>query len=255
MNDLLRINALSVVFSAGRGESKSGEVTAIDKIDLTLGSGRSLAVVGESGCGKSTLARVICGMQVPTSGELWLRDAPASTRALRSTFQMIFQDPFSSLNPRLPIWIQVSEPLRGLKQITAREALYEKANALIRSVGLEEADLGKYPHQFSGGQRQRIALARAMAIDPQVIVADEPLSSLDVGSQEEILELMLSIKESGRSFLLISHDFSHVHALADDVAVMKKGRINERGGAKSVLENPGSSYTKALIDAIPRIEL
>lgn len=254
---LINLASASVTFlvAARTPGARKTEVQALKNINLEINQGVSLGVVGESGCGKSTLARVLCGLQPLTSGSIRSQGRAANPGELRLLSQMVFQDPFSSLNPRLKIWIQVSEPLRGLRKVKEKDLLRERAEEVLHQVGLENTALEKYPHQFSGGQRQRIALARALAIQPRIIVADEALSSLDVQSQAQILELLKDLKSTNTTFVLISHDFSHVHALADQVAVINRGEIVERGATSELLRQPSHPYTKTLLSAIPRMKM
>lgn len=245
---ILSVDSLSVDFTGG---SNNEPLRALDGVSFNVRRGRSLGVAGESGCGKSTLARVLCGLQEPTAGTVALHGKPAPPATLNRHCQMVFQDPFSSLNPRLKIWLQISEPLRGLKGVRDTSKLRGHAAALLSKVGLEERHLDAWPHQFSGGQRQRIALARAMAIEPDIIVADEPLSSLDVSSQAGMIAVLEEVKAAGTTLVIISHDFSHFHSLADDVAVMHRGRIVEQGTTSQVLHSPEAGYTGSLLAAVP----
>jgi ABC-type oligopeptide transport system ATPase subunit len=235
-------------------------VQALNGVSFTIEAGRSFGLVGESGSGKSTLARLVMALDKPTSGRVVLqgRDLnalPASElRQARRDFQMVFQDPYGSLDPRKTIeWI-VTEPLVAQGGSSGEERSRRAAEALD-SVGLRRADLGKYPHEFSGGQRQRIAIARALITRPRLIVADEPVSALDVSVQAQVLNLMQDLQtEYGITYLLISHDLAVVHHLCDDVAVLWKGQIVEQGPPDRLFTDAQHPYTRALLDAVPRAE-
>jgi peptide/nickel transport system ATP-binding protein len=233
---------------------------ALDGVSLTLARGESLAVVGESGSGKSTLARTILALERPSAGRVLLlgRDLfalPAGElRALRRHVQMVFQDPYGSLDPRRKVGWIVAEPLvaleRGLDAADRRARIAEA----LQSVGLRPADADRFPHEFSGGQRQRIAIARALITRPDLIVADEPVSALDVSVQAQVLNLFLDLREQlGLSYLFISHDLAVVRQVADRVMVMREGKIVEGGATETVFRAPLHPYTRALLDAVPRI--
>jgi ABC-type microcin C transport system duplicated ATPase subunit YejF len=234
-------------------------VTALDGVSLTLDAGRSLGIVGESGSGKSTLARLVMALEAPTSGRVLFegRDLhalpPDALRAARRGFQMVFQDPYGSLDPRMTVARSVAEPLEQLDHLSRAERR-ERAAAMLDAVGLNAGtDLDKFPHEFSGGQRQRIAIARALVTQPQLIVADEPVSALDVSVQAQVLNLMRELQERfGLAYLLISHDLAVVEWLCDELVVLQHGRVVERGAADAVLAAPQEAYTRRLIDAMPR---
>ncbi|MBV9538091.1 MAG: ATP-binding cassette domain-containing protein, partial [Acidisphaera sp.] len=215
-----------------------------------------LALVGESGSGKSTIGNVVAGLLQPTAGAIRFRGEPlaAQTRRLaQRSIQLVFQDPFSALDPRMPISAIIAEPLRiqGLGSAASRRA---RAAALVEQVGLPPDSLNRYPHEFSGGQRQRVAIARALAPDPKLIVADEPLSALDVSIQSQILNLMKELQEQRRlSYLFISHDLAVVNHLVDRVAVLYLGRLVEIAPRADVFAQPSHPYTQALLAAVPRI--
>jgi len=221
-------------------------------------AGRSLGIVGESGSGKSTFARLVMALERPTSGSVSLlgRDLnriPADeVRRARRDFQMVFQDPYGSLDPRQTIARIVAEPLTALERID-RTTLRARVSATLRQVGLRDADMEKYPHEFSGGQRQRIAIARALITQPKLIVADEPVSALDVSVQAQVLNLLQDLQEQfALSYILISHDLAVVDYLCDEVAVMYLGRIVEQGSPEDLFERCAHPYTRALLEAVPR---
>ncbi|GLR84367.1 ABC transporter ATP-binding protein [Bradyrhizobium iriomotense] len=235
-----------------------GQVLALNGVSVRIEAGKSLGVVGESGSGKSTFARVVMALERPTSGrvELLGRDLnqlPADElRRARRDFQMVFQDPYGSLDPRQTIVRIVAEPLTALER-TDRATLRARVSAVLRQVGLRDADMDKYPHEFSGGQRQRIAIARALITQPKLIVADEPVSALDVSVQAQVLNLMQDLQEQfGLSYILISHDLAVVDYLCDEVAVMYLGRIVEQGRPEDLFDHPAHPYTRALLAAVPR---
>ena len=235
-----------------------GKVYAVNGVTLHIERGRSLGVVGESGCGKSTLARTVMALEPPTAGSVRVlgRDlgtmAAAELRRMRRHFQMVFQDPFGSLDPRHTVARIVAEPLEALEQVDA-ETRRARVTETLASVGLRSSDLGKYPHEFSGGQRQRIAIARALITRPELIVADEPVSALDVSVQAQVLNLLQDLQEKfGVAYMLISHDLAVVEYVCDEVAVMYLGRIVEQGPAGAIFRNPAHPYTAALMAAVPR---
>jgi ABC-type oligopeptide transport system ATPase subunit len=230
-------------------------VHALQGISFTLQAGRSLGIVGESGSGKSTLARLVMALEKPTSGRVTLlgRDLHAlpahELREARRDFQMVFQDPYGSLDPRQRIAHIVAEPLPRLPERERRKRVGEALDA----VGLRAADADKYPHEFSGGQRQRIAIARALITRPKLIVADEPVSALDVSVQAQVLNLMQDLRaEFGIATLFISHDLAVVDHVCDEVAVMQAGRIVERGTPQQLFQQAEHPYTRTLIDAVPQ---
>ena len=235
-------------------------VKALNGVSFTLEAGRSLGVVGESGSGKSTLARLVMALDRPTAGSVKLmgRDLhslPAGeVRRARRDFQMVFQDPYGSLDPRQTIARIVAEPLAAQRN-TSRLEQRKAAEAVLESVGLRAGDLDKYPHEFSGGQRQRIAIARALITRPKLIVADEPVSALDVSVQAQVLNLMQDLQaQFGVTYLLISHDLAVVHHLCEDVAVLWQGRIVEQGPPEKLFKSAEHPYTRALVDAVPKAE-
>jgi len=227
------------------------EIRALDGVDLTLAPAETLGIVGESGSGKSTIGRILAGLETATGGELRLAGQDLRPGLPAAKVQMIFQDPYASLNPRLPIGLQIHETLRGSGQ-NDRAANLTRAAELLTRVGLPADAASRYPHEFSGGQRQRIAIARAISTDPAVIVADEPVSALDVSIRGQILDLMREMK--GRTaYLFISHDMAAVASICDRILVLHRGRVVEQGTTAQIISNPQADYTRALLDAIPRI--
>jgi peptide/nickel transport system ATP-binding protein len=237
----------------------AGQVLALNGVTAHVMAGRSLGVVGESGSGKSTLARLVMALERPSSGSVSLlgRDLhriPADElRRARRDFQMVFQDPYGSLDPRQTIARIVAEPLTALGRMD-RAALRERVATVLRQVGLRDADMDKFPHEFSGGQRQRIAIARALITQPKLIVADEPVSALDVSVQGQVLNLLQDLQEQfGLSYILISHDLAVVDYLCDEIAVMYLGRIVEQGRPEDLFDDCAHPYTRALLEAVPRV--
>ena len=259
---LLQVNDLTRTYNLPRERlwEKPPVVHALQGVSLTLHSGRSLGVVGESGSGKSTLARLVMSLEKPSSGSVHLLgqnlaalDA-AELRAARRDFQMVFQDPYGSLDPRQKIEKIVCEPLAALEKTSVKQ-MREQASEVLASVGLRQPDLDKYPHEFSGGQRQRIAIARALITRPKLIVADEPVSALDVSVQAQVLNLMQDLQQQfGVTYLLISHDLAVVDHLCDEVAVIYQGRIVEQGTPETLFHDAAHPYTRALLQAVPRME-
>ncbi len=236
-------------------------VRAVDGVSLTLDKTAILGLVGESGCGKSTLSRTIMQLIPPTSGSILLdgedlcRLPRSEIRRRRLDFQMVFQDPYASLNPRMTVFTILSEALtrRHRDLAGSKTLLTARIGELMERVGLDPRYMRKYPHEFSGGQRQRIAIARSLAPDPKLIIADEPVSALDVSIQSQILNLLLRLRrELGLTMIFVSHDLSVVRFLADHIAVMNAGRIVEYGPAEEVFTNPRDPYTRKLLAALPR---
>ncbi|MEP1207331.1 MAG: dipeptide ABC transporter ATP-binding protein [Rhizobiaceae bacterium] len=233
---------------------------AVDNVDLTIYPGQTMGLVGESGCGKSTLARMLLALDRPTSGSIRFDDVEltkASEKQLvaaRRNMQVVFQDPYSSFNPRHKVERLVAEPLHLEKGIKGAEKR-DRVVAALEEVGLPATALSKYPHQFSGGQRQRLAIARALITRPQLIVADEPVSALDVSIRAQVLDLLTELREKlGLAYIFISHDLSVVRALCDEVLVMEAGRIVEHGTASDIFDNPRSMAAKLLVAATPNLE-
>ncbi len=234
-----------------------GTVKAVDGVTLTLARGEVLGLVGESGCGKSTLARAILQLVPTTAGAVVLagrnltQSSAADILAARRDLQMVFQDPYASLNPRMTVFATLAEPLLVHRRCAPSE-LTARVTELMRQVGLAPRFMQKYPHEFSGGQRQRIAIARALALDPKLVIADEPVSALDVSIQAQILNLLAQlVRERNLSLIFIAHDLSVVKHISDRVAVMYLGKIVELGRAADVIEHPAHPYTRALVSAIP----
>ncbi|MFF0227140.1 ATP-binding cassette domain-containing protein [Streptomyces sp. NPDC004629] len=235
---------------------------AVDDVSLTVGEGETLALVGESGCGKTTLTRLLLRLEQPTAGSVHFDGqdlaalAPAELRRLRRQIQVVLQDPYSSMNPRLNIAGIVAEPLvthdpeaRGR---SGRRYVRERVGALLESVGLDAGIQDRYPHEFSGGQRQRISIARALAVEPRLIVLDEPTSALDVSVQARILDLLGELQQRrGLTYFFVSHNLAVVQQVADRIAVMRQGRLVEVGEAAQVLRRPRHPYTRQLLDAVP----
>jgi peptide/nickel transport system ATP-binding protein len=260
---ILEVKDLKVHFPIRRGILKRtvGYVRAVDGVSLELREGRTLALVGESGCGKTTTGKAVLQLVAPTAGQVFFQGKEISgkkrreLRPLRAAMQIIFQDPYSSLNPRLRVAEILLEGMRSLgvgADDTRRYALLE---ALLAEVGLPGEALTRYPHEFSGGQRQRIAIARALAVEPKLIVCDEPTSALDVSVQAQILNLLRSLQQRlGIAYLFITHNIAVVDYLAQDVAVMYQGKIVERGPVDEVLRRPQHAYTRTLLAAVPTVE-
>ena len=241
--------------SGGGLFARKGIVKAVDGVSFELRAGETLAVVGESGCGKSTLARVATLIEPPTSGALHIDGAAMADEAtrdrLRLSVQMVFQNPFGSLNPRKTIGAILQEPLEINARGSAR-AREAAARSMMDKVGLRQDQFARYPHMFSGGQRQRIAIARALALEPKIIIADEPVSALDVSIQAQILNLLFQLcRKMNLSLIFIAHDLSVVKHISDRVAVMYLGKIVELGPAADVIDHPRHPYTRALVSAIP----
>jgi ABC-type glutathione transport system ATPase component len=235
-------------------------VKALNGVSLTVHAGKSMGIVGESGSGKSTLARLVMALDRPTSGSVKMmgRDLHAlparELREARRDFQMVFQDPYGSLDPRQSVERIITEPLVAMGGAT-RADQRKRATETLASVGLRAGDLDKYPHEFSGGQRQRIAIARAFITRPRLIVADEPVSALDVSVQAQVLNLMNDLQaEFGVTYLLISHDLAVVHHLCEEVAVIWQGRIVEQGPPEQLFRAPRHEYTRALLEAVPQAQ-
>ncbi len=259
MKELLKVNGLKKYFPITSGilSRVSNYVKAVDGIDLTIGRGETVGLVGESGCGKTTLGKTIIKLHEPTEGEIIFEDrditnlSTSSMRPVRKRMQIVFQDPYGSLNPRMKVEDIVSEGL-VIHGVSSNSERKEAVRETMRTVGLREDALSRYPHEFSGGQRQRIAIARAIALRPDFIVCDEPISALDVSVQAQIINLFIELQERfGLTYLFISHDLRVVKHISDRVAVMYLGKIIELAASKELYKNPLHPYTKILISSVP----
>jgi len=257
---LLKVRDLVVEYAvrSATGRKTGGTVRAVDGVSFELHAGETLALVGESGCGKTTTGQALLGLRPIRSGSVWyqgqeLTGASArELRRLRRQMQIVFQDPYSSLNPRLKVRDIVAEPLR-IHRVDDRRGRVRRVAECLELVGLHVKDGSRYPHEFSGGQRQRIGIARALALKPDFLVLDEPLSALDVSTQAEIVNLLLDLQsELALSYLFIAHDLAVVSAMCDRVAVMYLGRVVESGERSAVFDQPLHPYTQALLSAVPR---
>ncbi len=259
--DVVRARDLRRSYAIRRGPfTAPAQLQAVGGISFTLAQGRTLAVVGESGCGKSTLGRVVALLEPPTAGTLVLggldavRATPAQQRTLRKSVQMVFQNPYGSLNPRKKIGAILEAPLLINTELPARERT-ERARSMLAKVGLRPEHYDRYPHMFSGGQRQRIAIARALMLEPAVVVADEPVSALDVSVQAQVLNLMADLqRDLAVAYLFISHDLAVVRYLAHDVLVMYLGLAMEQGPKERIFARPLHPYTQALLAATPSLD-
>ena len=242
----------------------TGVVKAVDDVSFVIPKGKTIGLVGESGCGKTTISKCILRAIDPTEGEIYLNNdqgthdlaklSEGELRPLRKEMQMIFQDPFSSLNPRMNLFDIVSEPLllNGIKNRTERQ---DRVEELLEKVGLRSEYMIRFPHAFSGGQRQRIGIARALALNPSLIVCDEPVSGLDVSVQAQVINLLMDLQdEFGLSYLFVSHDLSIVRQISDEINVMYLGRLVENGTPEQIFSSPKHPYTEALISAVPQAD-
>ena len=261
---ILKVNDLKMHFPLREGllQRQKGVIKAVDGVSFELGEREVMGLVGESGCGKTTVGRALLRLYDPTGGEVLFHRADGSwvdvaqlnrrdMKDLRKEMRMIFQDPFSSLNPRLTVRDIIAEPLVIHKAASGADITARVAE-LMESVGLKPAYMGRYPHEFSGGQRQRIGVARTLALNPRLIVADEPVSALDVSVQAQVLNLLQSLKDELRlTFIFISHDLSVVEHICDRIAVMYVGKLVELAPTEELLRNPRHPYTEALVSAVP----
>lgn len=257
-NNLLIVKDLYIHYPISHSNGKKEFVKAVDGVSFSVNNGEVFGIVGESGCGKSTLGRGICKLETPTSGTIILDGEDISTygtkqmRPIRKKVQMVFQDPYASLDPRMSVFDIIAEPLIIHKLATNKQDLSDKVVALLRKVGLDDYHAHRYPHEFSGGQRQRIGIARALAVEPKLIIADEPVSALDVSIQAQILNLMTHLqKELGLTYLFIAHDLSVVEHISTKVGVMYLGNFVEVASKEKLYQNPLHPYTQALLSSVP----
>jgi oligopeptide transport system ATP-binding protein len=259
MSTILDIVELKKYFPVQRGlwQRRVGTVRAVDDVSFGVARGETLGLVGESGCGKTTIARTVVGLAKPTAGRIIfagmnLADLAArEMRRMRPKMQMIFQDPYSSLNPRMSVARLIGEPLLE-HTASSRAERKERIAELMNIVGLDPGFVRRYPHEFSGGQRQRIGIARALALKPELVICDEPISALDVSIQAQIVNLLEDVQEQfGLSYLFISHDLGMIRHMCDRVAVMYLGRIAEIGPGESIYRSPQHPYTQALLSSVP----
>ncbi|MFM8640404.1 MAG: ABC transporter ATP-binding protein [Planctomycetota bacterium] len=259
---ILEVSDLRTYFPIRKGllQRVVGHHKAVDGVSFSIARGETLGLVGESGCGKTTVGRTVLALQPATGGQVLFegkdvfRQDAASLRRMRRDMQIIFQDPGGSLNPRMRVGTIVGEPLE-VHGLASGDELRSRVEQLIERCGLGRAALDRYPHEFSGGQRQRIGIARALALEPKLIVCDEPTSALDVSVQSEILNLLADLQDQlGLSYLFISHDMAVIHHVCDRIAVMKDGRIVEEGTRDEVIGAPRDGYTKRLLLAVPECD-
>jgi oligopeptide transport system ATP-binding protein len=257
---VLRVRGLEVHFPVTRGllQRQVGTVRAVDGVSFEVRKGTTLGLVGESGCGKSTTGRAILRLVEPTAGTIEIcgkdvtRLSQREMREVRPRVQMVFQDPYASLNPRMSIYDTVKEPLEVHRRVRGEAEATSRVAALLRTVGLDPAYMRRYPHEFSGGQRQRIGIARAIALEPELLILDEPVSALDVSIQAQIVNLLSELQESrGLTYVFIAHDLAVVRHLSTEIAVMYLGRIVERAPAEELFSRPLHPYTQALLSAVP----
>lgn len=256
---LLKVDDLKVYYPvSGTSIGKKDYVKAVDGVSFEVRKGEVFGIVGESGCGKSTLGRAICKLEQPTAGKIFL-DGEEITgynnkkmRSVRKKVQMVFQDPYASLNPRMSVFSIIAEPLKVHKLYKDQADLEKKVIDLLHRVGLDTYHANRYPHEFSGGQRQRIGIARALAVEPQLIIADEPVSALDVSIQAQVLNLLNELKKDlNLTYIFVAHDLSVVEYISDRVGVMYLGNFVEVGDKDKIYSNPMHPYTQALLSAVP----
>ncbi len=261
-NYLLRVDNLKTYFPIRKGLLRRtvGFVKAVDGVSFKIEQGQTLGLVGESGCGKTTVARSLVRLVPVTAGEVVFEQTDVlsagkrTLRGLRKQISIIFQDPYGSLNPRMTVGNIIGEPLKVQKGIAGSE-LTESVTALLLKVGLSPEHMNRYPHEFSGGQRQRIGIARALVLEPKLVICDEPVSALDVSIQSQILNLLKDLQEEfGLTYLFIAHDLAVIEFSCDIVAVMYMGKIVEWAAAEELYQNPLHTYTRALMSAIPQVE-
>lgn len=256
---ILKVENLKVYYKTHNGMfGKVGYVKAVDDVSFEIKKGEVFGIVGESGCGKSTLGKAICKLIEPTEGKVYFKGEEiagytrAQMRNIRKGIQMVFQDPYASLNPRMSIRDIVAEPLMIHDLAKGKEEIDNRVVELVRRVGLDAYHVNRYPHEFSGGQRQRIGIARALAVEPELIIADEPVSALDVSIQSQVLNLMNELKkELDLTYIFVAHDLSVVEHISDRVGVMYLGNFVEIGEKRKLYDNPCHPYTQALLSAVP----
>ncbi len=261
MTPLVEVSGLVKDFPGRRGVfRRTAPIRAVDDVSFTIGPGEMFGLVGESGSGKTTTGRCLLRLIEPTAGDIRIKEldvralGPGALRRARRHFQIVFQDPYSSLNPRRRAGAIVQEPL-DIHREGSRRDRRARVRELFELVGLDPADVAKYPHQFSGGQRQRLGVARALALEPALIVADEPVSALDVSVQAQVVNLLLDLQQRlGLTYLFIAHDLRLVRQICSRVAVMYRGRIVELAPAARLFEAPAHPYTRALLSAIPSLQ-
>jgi peptide/nickel transport system ATP-binding protein len=243
-------------------KTPKGDLHAVDGVNVSINKGETLGVVGESGCGKSTLGRVLLRLIEPTSGSIYFENSDITNYdknqmlEMRKNMQIIFQDPYASLNPRMTISDIIAEPIKVCKTITNKYEIEEKVYELMETVGLAERLINSYPHELDGGRRQRVGIARALSLNPKFIVCDEPVSSLDVSIQAQILNLMMDLQdELGLTYMFITHDLSVVKHISKEIAVMYLGQCVEKATSDELFNNPMHPYTQALLDSIPAANL
>jgi len=260
---MLEVKNLKVYYPVQKGmfHNLRQHVKAVDDVSFNIGPGETLGLVGESGCGKTTLGRAIVKLVEPTAGSVWLEGEDIAQltgtelRARRRKFQMIFQDPYNSLDPRMTVDEIIGEALDIHRLAKGKADRHGRIQALLKSVGLDAMHAQRYPHEFSGGQRQRIGIARALAVEPKLIVCDEPVSALDVSVQAQIINLLQDLqRERGVAYLFVAHDLAVVEHISRRVMVMYLGKIVELGEAEAVVHTPKHPYTQALVSAVPQID-
>ncbi len=253
---LVEIKHLKEYFDINTGLFKTKPLKAVDDVSFTINKGETLGLVGESGCGKTTVGRTILNLYKPTAGEIWYDGkqivTPADIKEFRKKATMVFQDPYSSLNPRMTVADIIAEPLDIHKLYSSKEERREKVLSLMADVGLNSEHASRYAHEFSGGQRQRIGIARALAVNPEFIVCDEPVSALDVSIQAQVINMFDELQDKrGLTYLFIAHDLLVVRHISDRIAVMYLGKMVELASADDICEKPFHPYSKALMSAVP----